>query len=353
MIYGHGDDFHKYKNIRINFSSNVCPGGMSLGLKKHLASCLESSSSYPEPRARELELFIKQKYNLNKGTVLVTNGAVEAFYLIASWKRKCKSLIYVPSFSEYKDACSRYEHELEFKPNSELITTQNYNHDVVWMCNPNNPDGKVFSRASLQAVISKNTNTLFVVDEAYIEFVSEDISIINLLAKYKNLIVIRSLTKRYSIPGLRIGYLAAAPEIISELEKSIIPWRINVLAQKAGLYCLSDENKDDFNLPKLIAESKRLQHEIGKIDGFKVEESDTTFFLCKAHCKASVLKNELAEKHAILIRDASNFRGLGAYHFRISSQLPPENNKLIETLRNNFSVNESTKERRYKVYTQC
>jgi len=336
MIYGHGDDLYRYKNISFNFSSNVSPGGISPGLKNHLVNCLDSSSSYPEPRAKELELFIEQKYNLNQGTVLVTNGAVEAFYLIAFWKRKCKSLIYVPSFSEYEDACCRNEHVIDFKPNSELLNTPNYNDDVVWLCNPNNPDGKVFSLDFLQSVISQNKNTLFVVDEAYIDFVKEDISLIDLVAKYKNLIVIRSLTKRFSIPGLRIGYLVAAPEIISELEKSIIPWRINSLAQKAGLYCLSEKNSDNFNLPELIAESKRLQHEIGKINGFTVQKSDTTFFLVKAHHKASELKNELAENHGILIRDASNFRGLSAYHFRISSQLPHENNELIKTLQANF-----------------
>lgn len=333
MIYGHGDDIYKYKDIRINFSSNVRPGGMDSGLKTHLQNCLDNSMSYPEPRAKELELLIEQKNNLPEGTVLATNGAVEAFYLIAQWKQNCKSVVYVPSFSEYEDACSTYNHNIDFRSNKEVSSTFKYDQELVWLCNPNNPDGKVFNRDFLKTIIRKNKKSLFVIDEAYVDFVEEDISVLNLIPECKNLIVIRSLTKRFAIPGLRIGYLAAAPEIIVELGKKIIPWRINLLAQRAGMYCLAKENQDGFNLTTLIAESKRLQREIAEINGFTVLNSNTSFFLVKAPCKASKLKEELATKHGLLIRDASNFRGLSEYHFRISCQLPNENNELIKVLK--------------------
>lgn len=339
MIYGHGDDLYKYDNIRINFSSNVRPGRINSDLKDYLANCLEICSSYPEPRAAELEQLIEQKNNTKQGSVLATNGAVEAFYFIAAWKQYSQSLIYVPAFSEYEDACQKFHHNIDFSSNTEVLKTTYYKHDLVWLCNPNNPDGKVFNRHFLQAVVQQNKNTLFIIDEAYIDFVEEDISLINLVAECENLIIIRSFTKRFAIPGLRIGYLVAAPGIIAELEKNIIPWRINLLAQKAGLYCMLEENRDDFDLFELIAESKRLQCEIEKIDGFSVEESNTTFFLVKAPCKASELKEELAIKHEILIRDASNFRGLGECHFRISSQLMHENNELIKALKT-LKINE-------------
>jgi len=347
MIYGHGDDHYKYDNISINFSSNVCPGGMNLGLKSYLINCLEDSCSYPEPRAKELEQLIEWENQLPQGSVLATNGAVEAFYLIAAWKKNCRSLVYIPAFSEYEDACRTNKHLLEFRSNTEVATTLNYTQEVVWLCNPNNPDGKVFNRDFLQNVINQNKKTLFVIDEAYIDFIEEDISLINVITKCKNLIITRSLTKRYAIPGLRIGYVVADPEIISELEKNIIPWRINLLAQKAGLYCLSGEYKDDFNLPVLIEESKRLQNEIGKVNGFLVQQSNTTFFLVKTSCKASELKEELARKYGILIRDASNFRGLSDYHFRISSQSSYENDKLLKALNNIVSKDESTRKFKY------
>ena len=133
MIYGHGDDLYKYDNIRLNFSSNVRPGGMDAGLKEHLQDCLEDNCFYPEPRAKELEGLIEQKFHLPQGSVMATNGAVEAFYLIAQWKQHCKSLVYTPSFSEYEDACRIYNHKIEFKSNTEVLETSDYNEDLVWL----------------------------------------------------------------------------------------------------------------------------------------------------------------------------------------------------------------------------
>lgn len=333
MIYGHGDDLYKYANIRLNFSSNVRPGGMSAGLKQHLGNCLNDCNSYPEPRPRELEQLVEEQNKLPQGSVLATNGAVEAFYLIAQWKQNGQSLIYTPAFSEYEDACLAYNHRINFSSNTKVVNTFDYAQELVWLCNPNNPDGKVFNRDFLKTVIQRNANTLFVIDEAYVDFVEEDISLIKLIAECKNLIITRSLTKRFAIPGLRIGYLVAAPEIITELEKKLIPWRINQLAQKAGLFCLSEEKTDEFRLQESLAESKRLQKEIDKIEGFAVWKSASTFFLVKAPFKASVLKEELANNYGILIRDASNFRGLNDYHFRVSSQLPHPNKQLIKALK--------------------
>ncbi len=333
MIYGHGDDLYRYSNIKFNFSSNVQPGGMSGGLVAYLREKIADCSSYPEPKARDLEKLIETKNKLPKGSVLVTNGAVEAFYLVASWKRKHRSLIFIPSFSEYEDACCLNNHLLDFKSNADFSQT-NYNHyDLVWICNPNNPDGKVYSPADLKSYIKSYPNTYFIIDEAYIDFVKEDISLINLVHECKNLMIIRSLTKRFSIPGLRLGFIIADPDIISELEKNIIPWRINLMAQKAGMYCLSNEHTDDFNLHRMLEESGRLQREIHRVKGFSVQPSDTTFFLVECQGKASELKNVLAEKYGILIRDASNFKGLGENYFRISSQFSEQNNELIKALK--------------------
>ena len=330
MIYGHGDDLYLHNNVKINFSSNVKPGGIGDGLKQHLKNSISDCIAYPEPKAKELELCIEEKFGLQQRSVLVTNGAVEAFYMIAAWKKKRHSLVFYPSFSEYEDACAMYRHRLDFAENTELLRKTEYTQDVVWLCNPNNPDGKVFDPGFLKEIIECNKNTLFVLDEAYVDFVEENISLVESLNHHKNLIIIRSLTKRFVIPGLRLGYMMAAPEIIKELEKMIIPWRINMLAQKAGLHCLN--NLDDFDLPKLLKESKRLQNEINRIDGFSVEASNTSFFLVKSKWKAAELKKVLAKKHGMLIRDASNFRGLGEYHFRIASQLPHQNNELIKAL---------------------
>ena len=333
MIHGHGDDTYNFKNIRINFSSNVNPQGINPGLQEHLKSCINKLDAYPEPLAENLARRIEQQKNLAPGSVLITNGAVEAFYLLASLFQNKKSLIYTPSFSEYEDACKMYSHKIEFCGNSLFSEKNEKQFDIAWICNPNNPDGKIFDKEILRRKIQQNPGTLFVLDEAYIEFLNKDISLENEAANIQNLVVVRSLTKRFSIPGLRLGYLVCKPQFMSQLKEKLMPWRINTLALEAGLYCFSKEYTDKFNVAEILAESQRFQSEIDKIEGFEVWPSETSFFLVKAPENANEIKKQLAEKYGILIRDASNFRGLSEFHFRLSTQSPDKNNELIKVLR--------------------
>lgn len=333
MIHGHGDDTYQYKNIRYNFSSNVNPLGMNAGLVGHLQKSIGLSGRYPEPLAADLAKIIENKKELPAGSVLVTNGAVEAFYLVASLFPNGKSLIYTPAFAEYEDACFLHKHSMEFCDNANYPSEKEKDADVVWICNPNNPDGKVFDTEIIKKQIAQKPQTLYVVDEAYVEFLQEPVSLIKGASLLPNLVVVRSLTKRFSIPGLRLGYLVASVEFINKLKSLLMPWRINSLALGAGEYCFSENYSDDFDLSKLLEESQRIQKEINQMDGFEVLPSQTSFFLVKGRMKAVELKKYLAENAGILIRDASNFRGLTPFHFRISTQIPEVNNHLLKALK--------------------
>ena len=333
MIHGHGDDTYNFKNIRVNFSSNVNPQGINQGLREHLKSCISKLDAYPEPLAENLACCIEQKKGLSAGSVLVTSGAAEAFYLLASLFRNKKSLIYTPSFSEYEDACKMYGHNIEFCNNAVFPKEIGKYFDLVWICNPNNPDGKIFDKEILKEKIQQNPDTLFVLDEAYVEFVDKNISLEEEASLLPNLVVVRSLTKRFSIPGLRLGYLVCAPLLISKLKEKLMPWRINSLALEAGLFCFSEAYNDNFQVAEILSESRRFQAEIAKIKGFEVVPSKTSFFLVKGPGKAAALKKELAGKYGILIRDASNFKGLSEFYFRLSTQVPAKNNELINILK--------------------
>ncbi len=333
MIHGHGDDTYNFKTIRMNFSSNVNPQGINPGLQAHLKSCINKLDVYPEPLAENLATRIERKKGFASGSVLITNGAVEAFYLLASLFQNKKSLIYTPSFSEYEDACKMYSHNIEFCNNSLFSEKNEKQFDIVWLCNPNNPDGKIFDREILKEKILQSPGTLFVVDEAYIEFLDKNISLENEALNFQNLVVVRSLTKRFSIPGLRLGYIVCAPKLILKLNEKLMPWRINSLALEAGLYCFSEEYNDNFSVAQILAESQRFQFEISQLKGFEVVPSASSFFLVKAPVNAGEIKKQLVEKYRILIRDASNFRGLSEFHFRLSTQSPDKNNELIKVLK--------------------
>jgi threonine-phosphate decarboxylase len=333
MIHGHGDDTYKFENIRINFSSNVNAQGINAGLQQHLKSCIQNLDSYPEPLAENLARRIEEEKNMPPESVLITNGAVEAFYLLASLFQAKKSLIYTPSFSEYEDACKLYKHTINFCSNSSFAEKNEEPFDLVWICNPNNPDGKVFDKQILREKIQQNPGTLYVLDEAYVEFINKNISLENEAPDLPNLVVVKSLTKRFSIPGLRLGYLVCSPELITKLKKKLMPWRINALALEAGLYCISEDYNDNFKLPEILRECQHFQKELAQIEGFEVVPSKTSFFLVKGPVKASKLKKCLAEKYGMLIRDASNFRDLSDFHFRLSTQSPEKNNALLNVLK--------------------
>jgi threonine-phosphate decarboxylase len=334
MIYGHGDDIYNYPNIKVNYSSNVNPAGIQANLLDHLAEKLTGIKAYPQPMAENLSQAIGDINQISSDNVLVTNGAVEAFYLVASMMANSRSLIYTPSFAEYEDACKIYHHQLEFRSNRKLTFGESVNSfDAVWICNPNNPDGKLLEASFILKLIEENQNTLFVLDEAYIEFVANPQSLLKEACLLKNLIVIRSLTKKFAIPGLRLGYLVANIECINTLKQGLMPWRINSLAIEAGLFCLSEKNTCNFSLTEWLQESKRFQKEIDALPTFSTVPSDTTFFLVKSRFKGSLVKQQLAKKFGLLVRDASNFRGLDEYHFRISVRSENENQLLINALK--------------------
>jgi threonine-phosphate decarboxylase len=332
MIEGHGDDLYRYPGIRANFSSNVNPAGPPEELMTHLQQRLSRVACYPEPLAVDLARRIEQVTGSDPGTVLMTAGAVEAFYLLARYMEGRRSLIYTPSFSEYADACRLAGHEVVFRDHWTFEDDHLAGMDMVWICNPNNPDGRLYGPETLCHRLEEYPQTLFVVDEAYIDFTLENVSLINEIQRFPNLVVVRSMTKRYAIPGLRLGYLVASRVVTESLQQLLMPWRINTMAQEAGLFCVESWGNDDFPLTQWMEESRRLQDAIAQIDGFEVQASETLFFIVKGPGKASVIKEKLAREQGLLVRDASNFRGLTPGHFRISVQTPEKNDWLIQAL---------------------
>ncbi|WP_291858296.1 aminotransferase class I/II-fold pyridoxal phosphate-dependent enzyme [Marinilabilia sp.] len=333
MIRGHGDDIYDFPDIRINFSSNVIPSGIDPSLKDHLCSCMKCIERYPDPLGESLACQIENQKHLPAGSVMITNGAVEAFYLIAEMFQGKQSLIFYPSFSEYEDACLKSNHRMEFRHYTTFKDAGYSGIDLVWICNPNNPDGHIYENEKLRKDIEDNPNVVFVVDEAYSDFLIMDISLETCLPECRNLVIVKSLTKSFAIPGLRLGYLLADTLIIDGLQNQVMPWRINALALEAGRFCLAQLNLDVTNISKHLQESRRLQNEINEVDGYNVIFSPTTFFLVEGAFSAAILKEQLAQKSGILIRDASNFRGLSENCFRVSVQSPKENNQLIEVLK--------------------
>lgn len=327
MIQGHGDDAYRFEHpIRANFSSNVYAHVDLEPLKAHLRASLESIGRYPEPEPYTLEARLAARLGIPAATLCVTSGATEAIYLTAQAFAGARSTILQPTFSEYADACRLYGHIVE-----SLLPDEG--PELVWFCNPNNPTGTVVPKDKLIRALTDNPQTIFVIDQSYGFFTREPLLSEAEAVRYPNLIQIHSMTKRYAVPGLRLGYLVASEPLLEKIRAVRRPWSVGALAVEAGLYLAAHPETAPIDLSALLQECARLQAALRALPGLTVEDTCTHFFLCRLQKgSAAKLKTYLAENHGILIRDASNFEGLDAHCFRIATQTPAENDALVAAL---------------------
>ncbi|MEM9675234.1 MAG: threonine-phosphate decarboxylase [Bacteroidota bacterium] len=333
MIDGHGDDRHRYnRKIEHNFSSNVYYKGYNPNLLTAISSAVPSIQHYPSPAAEELNEAVSRKFQLNGDQFLFTNGATEAFYLIAHLFSGASAAIVAPTFSEYEGACKIHGVDY-YLVDKKTLTPSDY--QLVFICNPNNPDGSIIPTPVLRQLIEGTPSTVFVIDEAYIEFTDQLESLAPLVKRLNNLIVIRSLTKTFAIPGIRLGYVIASSDIIEQLLSKKMPWSVNALAIHAGLQLFRHYEQWQFDVDGLLNETHEFIEQLSAIDGLEVLPTYTSYFLVKLHKKtAAELKAYLVKEHGILIRDATNFNRLTGEYIRLSTQSPAANASLVKALKN-------------------
>lgn len=335
MLFGHGDDYYQSTHaISSNFSSNVWHGADLSGIREHLYRRFDRLTRYPEPDAASLKRLLAQHYGVETSQLVVTNGSITAFYLLAQAWQGARSAIAVPSFAEYEDACRLHGHRLTFFPTKMgLSEIPLEGQDVCWLCNPNNPDGRLYTRAELLALLEANRQVLFVIDQAYADFVTTELLHPADVEAHPNLVLVQSISKAHNLPGLRIGYLVATPEIVGRVARFLIPWSVNAVAVEVGSYVLLHPEQFVLPLRAWLDETAWFISRLNEQGIVEALPTSTTFFL--AHLrrgKAADLKHYLLETHGILIRDASNFRTLDDRYIRLSTQTREENEALLQAL---------------------
>ncbi len=335
MIHGHGDDiYNKNTAIRYNFSSNVLAQNDNCWLQEFLQKNMAIFHSYPEPNATSFVELLAEKNAVPPTAICATHGATDAIYLIAQAFARSKTAILVPTFSEYEDACKIHQHQLSFCADLEQLQTADF--DMIWLCNPNNPTGQTWDKRALLQMIDNAPQTVFVIDQTYRYFTSkETISYAEAVAR-ENVILVDSFTKRFALPDLRLGYFVASARLVEKVQFFKQPWAVSQLAIEVGKHLLQTRSFE-LDLESLLNESKRLKVDLQQHKKLKIYPSDTHFFLCELEQgKAIDLKYYLLENHQILIRDASNFRGLNNAFFRIASQGEVANKALGKAVRQCF-----------------
>ena len=331
MIYGHGDDgYCTDVNIVADFSTNVWYGAESEPLVRFLQKRIPMILHYPEPNADSFAAAVAEFHGVGEDSILVGNGETELLYMIAQAFRGAQSVIFIPSYAEYADACELHGHKVHYLHYGTELPADN--GELVIIGNPNNPNGKLISREQIVATLEASPNRVLVVDEAFIDFTIGDNSVVDLVEKYNNLIVVRSMTNKFAIPGLRLGYMVASPELIEKVGRFAYPWRVNSLAIEAGKFLLQRKDTLSGSLPTIMQRKENLQAAILRIKGYEPKVSDTTFFLVKCAFDVEDLKGWLLENYGILIRSCSNFKGLSNHYFRLNTLNEKRNAMLVEAL---------------------
>ena len=338
MIFGHGDDAYRYgEQIKIDFSSNIYYGADLSGLQAHLASRFGIVAHYPEPEPTSLEKMLAKKLGVADNTVMVTNGATEAIYLIAQLYSGWASIIPQPTFTEYEDACKLFNHLLSYNADDELEVLPE--DRIYWLCNPNNPTGNVVNTQLLRHIIRQHPRYLYVIDQSYKDYTLSPMIQPKDITNCYNVMLVHSLSKTYCIPGLRLGYIFSSPIIIDRLRQIRQPWTVNAVAIEAGKYLLKNNPKMIPDLPAFLAEAQRLRESLSAIDGLLVMDTSTHYMLVNIDKSTTHdLKQWLIDHYGILIRDASNFRSLDNHCFRVTARTPEENDLLVEALKEYFSL---------------
>lgn len=333
MIKGHGDDMYQYSEpIKYNFSSNVF-GKIDLsGLKSHLKGCMDLIGSYPEPEPFTLEKKLGESLSIPSASISVTSGATEAIYLIAQLYRKSHSVVLIPTFSEYEDACRVHSHHISYIHSLEELSD---NTQLVWLCNPNNPTGSITDVVSLIDAFYSHPDILFIIDQSYESFTNETLLSAQQALTFPNVILLHSMTKKFAIPGLRLGYVTACTDLIQKILRYRMPWSVNSLAIEAGLYFLSHSDEAYLDRDWYLNESQWLRSQLMLLSPqVEILPTKTHFMLgCLSEGNVKEMKDYLAKRHGILIRDASNFAGLDEHYFRIAAQTRGENEILINAIK--------------------
>ncbi|MBQ6088658.1 MAG: aminotransferase class I/II-fold pyridoxal phosphate-dependent enzyme [Firmicutes bacterium] len=336
----HGGDIYE-GGVRLDYSANTNPMGTPEKVVEAAADSLKYADRYPDPYARELIRSIAAFHGLPEDYVLAGAGAAEMIYSYCQAGKFGKAMIVSPTFAEYElglraagDTEIIYHiipADDDFSFNS-AITFGILKHqpDVVFICNPNNPSGKLADPALIKEIIgvSKKAGVKVFLDECFIDL-AEGESMTWFLNEHPNLTILRAFTKTYGMAGLRLGYvLSSDGELLKEMSKCVQPWNISTPAQAAGVQALKEDDFLKESIALIKRERRYLTDGLREL-GLRVIDSDVNFLLFKA-------PEDLGEKmkeEGILIRDCSNYTGLGSGWYRIAVRLHEENEELLRTMK--------------------
>ena len=330
------------ENQILDYSANISPLGIPSHIKKAMVDAIEGTINYPDPDCTALREAIGRQDGVEPDCVTCGNGGADLLYRLAFGLKPKKVLLPVPAFVEYEEAMTaagaRMVYETmdeDFHIREDMTERITENTDLVILCNPNNPTGLLTPRRQVLAVLerAKEMHCRVLVDECFLEICREEeqYTVKPYLKEYPNLMILKSFTKLYAIPGVRLGYLLCADrEVIAQVNRAGQAWSVSHIAQCAGVAALSHPEYKAAVIDAVEKELIYMKKEMANLpltlyDG----RANYLFFRTPG---VTDLDRRL-ESRGIMIRNCSNYVNLGNDYWRIAVKTHEENVILLRELR--------------------
>ena len=326
----------------MDYSININPLGVPKSLKKAINHSISKLELYPDIKNRKATEILANFHSLNINNIVIGNGATELIYLAIQTIKPRKALIPMPTFIEYQRACKlvgcevipyKLEKDDDFELNvDDFIKKIDNSVDMIILCNPNNPTSKIIDKNSMKKLLEycQTKGIYLMIDEAFADFTLSDISVTGYIKKYANLIIIRSLTKFFAVPGLRIGYAVSCESLCELFIANQYPWSVNYFASIVCEIALKDLNYISKTKKWLNQEPKRFYDMLSALDGIKVYKPSANYILIEIEQTLSSIMTDRLLNKGILVRDASNFKFLDSHFIRIAIKDKKSNDKFFD-----------------------
>lgn len=328
----------------LDYSANLRPEGSPDWVKAALIGGMENARYYPDPDMRRARSALAEYLGVDENCVRPTAGGISAIQMVNSLPSS-ETVLLAPCFGEYEQLASspirsvsllRRAHEVALP--KELPLKEN---SIVWLCNPMNPVGKAFPRTEIEALLDQieRQNSYLAVDEAFIEYCSEH-SAAELIETHERLLITGSLTKILGIPGVRVGYLCAQPQMLQRLQKRQLTWELSCFAE--AVLCALPQHREEIR-----AETQRNAHRRAELVaaleqlGIFVYPSQSACVLADFGRPVAQIEEKLKEKK-ILVRSCMSFDEINdGCHLRLAVKDEASNRRLIDALKEVLSCAEN------------
>ncbi|WP_172371296.1 threonine-phosphate decarboxylase CobD [Sporosarcina jiandibaonis] len=337
-------------NRVLDFSENVNPAGPPRSVQKIWADLFNKINQYPDPDGEPFLTAAVNFHKIDRESLIIGNGAAELLSLMAERYRGKKAIVVHPTFSEYETTLKAKNVEIVrvlsaaengFKLPMNEIQKAMENAQVLYLCTPNNPTGILPERKELIKLVryGAKVNCEIVFDEAFIDFIDESLSFISEIKEFPHVIVVRSMTKMYAIPGIRLGYVVASPTVISEIKAHAPHWNVNGIAAQVGALCLDVAEYREKSILQSNEQRRNLKAFLETND-CTVTDSVVNYLSFKpgGDRTSRQLHADLLQR-GIVLRHSENFYGMDGEWLRVGMKNAEEMAVLQEELAKWFAEN--------------